>query len=112
MGKKKCIIKRPDEKYGHVTSISTSLENLQKTVDGPIEIMPIRYGETELLLIVNEEGKLRGLEPSFPMSVESYGHIYADLIVGNCIVIGGMDEGLVDVPITFDEWKNMLDEWR
>ena len=37
----KVIIKRPDEKYGHVTYISDSLENLQKTVGGPIEIVSI-----------------------------------------------------------------------
>jgi len=30
----KVIIKRPDEKYGHVTGISRTLENLQKTVGG------------------------------------------------------------------------------
>ena len=28
----KVIIKRPDEKAGHVTNISASLKNLQKTV--------------------------------------------------------------------------------
>lgn len=33
-GKVKVIIKRPDEKYGHVTNISTTLENLQRTVEG------------------------------------------------------------------------------
>ena len=33
----KVIIKRPDEKAGHVTNISASLKNLQKTVEGNIE---------------------------------------------------------------------------
>ena len=37
MAKIKVIIKRPDEKYGHVTHISPRLENLQKTVEGYIE---------------------------------------------------------------------------
>lgn len=35
-GKIKVIIKRPDEKVGHMTNISASLKNLQRTVDGPI----------------------------------------------------------------------------
>ena len=37
MAKIRAIIKRPDEKYGHVTNISPTLENLQKTVGGYIE---------------------------------------------------------------------------
>ena len=37
MSKIRAIVKRPDEKYGHVTHISASLENLQKTVGGYIE---------------------------------------------------------------------------
>ena len=28
--KVRCIIKRPDEQYGHVTNISVSLKNLQR----------------------------------------------------------------------------------
>ena len=41
MKKIKCIIKRPDEEYGHVTNISPRLENLQKTVEGYIETVPL-----------------------------------------------------------------------
>lgn len=37
MAKIRAIIKRPDEEYGHVTHISATLENLQKTVGGYIE---------------------------------------------------------------------------
>ena len=36
-GKVRVIIKRPDEKFGHVTNISVRLENLQKTVDPEAE---------------------------------------------------------------------------
>lgn len=47
----KVIVKRPDEKYGHVTHISNTLENLQKTVDGYIETLTM----PGYVLILNEE---------------------------------------------------------
>jgi hypothetical protein len=60
MAKKiKCIVKRPDEQFGHVTWVSDSLENLQKTVGGYIETVSI--SDHELVLIVDEEGKLRDM---------------------------------------------------
>lgn len=37
MAKIRVIIKRPDEKIGHVCNISHTLENLQKTVEGYIK---------------------------------------------------------------------------
>ena len=40
-GKIRCIIKRPDQQYGHVTNISTNLKNLQRIVEGPIQMLPI-----------------------------------------------------------------------
>lgn len=52
----KVIIKRPDEKYGHVTGISYKLENLQKTVGGYIETLTL----PGYVLIVNEEGRING----------------------------------------------------
>ena len=33
----KAVVKRPDEKFGHMTNISNSLKNLQNTVGGYIE---------------------------------------------------------------------------
>jgi len=46
----KVIIKRPDEKYGHVTNITNTLENLQKTVEGYIETLTM----PGYVLILNE----------------------------------------------------------
>ena len=61
----KVIVKRPDEKDGHVTNISYTLENLQKTVEGHIETLTL----PGFTIICNEEGiplgleeKLRGVE--------------------------------------------------
>ena len=109
-GKIKCIIKRPDEQYGHVTNISTSLKNLQNIVDGPIEqvtIMRETKDKPGVVVICNEEGKLRGLAPSFRI-----GHgVTLDIIVGEAIVIGIQGEELVDLPISFKVWKQIMYEW-
>lgn len=66
----KCIIKRPDEEYGHVSAISDTLENLQRAVEGYIECVTLVHqtlvvdGECVLpglAIICNEEGRLRKL---------------------------------------------------
>ena len=46
----KVIIKRPDEKAGHVTNISASLKNLQKTVEGNIETVVV--GENPKVIMI------------------------------------------------------------
>lgn len=109
-GKVRCIIKRPDEEYGHVTNISTSLKNLQNIVGGYIETLTLFdgiYGK-RLILICNEEGKLRGLEPNF---VCIPGGGVPDCIVGDAIIIGAEGEEFCDVPISFGDWKELLDAW-
>lgn len=110
MAKIRCIIKRPEETYGHVTNISTTLASLQKTVEGPIEQVTIMR-ETDdrpgACVICNEEGKLRGLAPSFRI-----GHgMVLDMIVGTSIIIGFKDGELCDLPITFETWKRIMFEW-
>ena len=47
----KVYVKRPDEKIGHSTWISNTLENLQKTVEGYIET--VTFGD--YVVICNEE---------------------------------------------------------
>lgn len=100
----RCIVKRPDEKYGHVTNISTSLKNLQKIVDGPIQTVTLS-GNT--VIICNEEGKLRGLQKNFRIG-ES---IFADVIVGEAIVIGTVGEEFGDLEMDFSTWKRLLTQW-
>lgn len=103
--KVKCIIKRPDEEFGHVTNISSSLKNLQNTVDGPIEMVYLR---NNLVLICNEEGKLRHLPFNFHVKFRGGTR---DVIVGNVLVVGTEGEDLADIPISLDDWKTMLKEW-
>ncbi|HAE45318.1 MAG TPA: hypothetical protein DCG37_06980 [Lachnospiraceae bacterium] len=105
MDKIKVIIKRPDEKAGHVTWISNTLANLQRTVDGPIEV--VKIGNSGLLMICNEEGKIRGLEHNFIAGTVPF----PDIIVGTVILCGQDGEEFGDVPIDMKIWKLMLKKW-
>ena len=108
--KVRCIIKRPDEEYGHVTNISTSLKNLQNIVEGYIEMVTLfdGLGGKKLVLICNEEGKLRDMPFNFIFRGATGG---VDAIVGDAIIIGAEGEELCDVPISFSDWKEMLEAW-
>ncbi len=106
-GKIRVIIKRPDEKVGHMTNISASLKNLQRTVDGPIEVVRC----DGLMIICNEEGLLRGLEPNFRMSFDRGGFHHFDIICGTVIVAGEDGSDFGDIPVSFDEWKYYLRDW-
>lgn len=97
----KVIVKRPDEEYGHVCAISNSLKNLQNTVDGYIEVIPLT---DKIVMICNEEGKLNKLEPNF--------HMPYDTIVGTVIICGVDGEEFTDIPDGFFKtWKMLLKEW-
>ena len=91
------IIKRPDEKYGHKTAISPSLENLQRTVDGYIETVTLG----DLVIICNEEGRLIGEE--YNCQIGGIG------FVGTIAVVGYEDDEFDNVPITFAKWKDIVD---
>lgn len=57
----KVVMVKPREK-AFITEIDNSLEAMQEAVRGPIEsIMPF---EDEVAIVMNEEGKLRGLTPN------------------------------------------------
>lgn len=99
MAKVRAIIKRPDEKYGHVTNISNTLENLQRTVGGYIETVTF----DDFTIICNEEGKLRKLEPNMFVGM--------DMLVGTIIVIGTDKDEFSDLKIDFNIWKRLVDKW-
>ena len=103
----KVIIKRPDEKAGHVTNISASLKNLQKTVEGNIETVTVVL-DPKVIMICNEEGKILGLEKNFCMGTPPF----HDVIVGTVILCGVNEEWLADVPIDFKMWKFVIDNWN
>lgn len=91
----KAIIKRPDEKKGHVTWISNTLENLQRSVGGLIEVF--RFA-SDCAIICNEEGKLMNL----PLNCYCVG----ELFVGDIVVVGVDGSEFCDVP------ESALEMWR
>lgn len=97
-GKIKVIIKRPDEKYGHVANISATLKNLQKTVGGYIETLTL----PGFTIICNEEG--------IPLGLERNCMVYGFTLFGTIIVAGTQGEDFADVEIPFDYWKAIIDE--
>lgn len=96
-GKLKAIIKRSDEEMGHVTNISGTLENLQRTVGGYIETVTI---DRNLVIICNEEGRILGL----PYNCKLCGIDF----VGDIILLGVDGEDFADVPISFKTYKKLL----
>lgn len=100
----RAIVKRPEEKYGHVTNISPSLKNLQKIVGGHIETVALCDGA---IMICNEDGKNLGLEHNFIMGYPPF----IDVIVGEVAIIGVDGEEFGDCPLDFNVWKMMLEKW-
>lgn len=99
----KVIIKRPDEKIGHMTWIAGHLKNLQTHVEGYIETLTIQ-GDPKVVLIMNEEGKILGLPENFRIWD-------ADVIRGTVVVCGVDGDDFADIPISRQEWKAMLEKW-
>ena len=77
----KVIVKRPDEKAGHVTYMSNTLRAFQKAVGGNIETVSICKGVT---MVVNEEGKILDLDANFAFG--NFG-FWRDLIQGTAVIV-------------------------
>lgn len=97
MGKLKVIVKRPEDEYGHMIMIENTLETFQKLVNGHIEV----FSYKNVLVVCNEEGKLRGLEMNLILGRE--------LLVGNLVICGWNGEEFTDIPIDMRAWKNIVD---
>lgn len=91
------ILKNPEDPIGTITCIPDKLEALQEAVGGPIEMV---YLDGQNLLIVNAEGKLRGLESNFKF--------YASDVAGPVIVAGYTDDELSDTTLDLEQWQEML----
>lgn len=105
MAKIRAIIKRPDEKYGHMTSISARMGNLQNIVGGMIETIEV----DDIVILCNEEGKLLGLPENIPSPVDE-----DDMIVGTIIICSYNDEydDFGGIKWDFAKWKKYLDGIR
>lgn len=74
--------------------IDNTLEALQAAVDGYIETVPIRHIPTDkAVMIVNEEGLLRGMSHNPAATM-----IAGTKIVGSAIVVGVDGEEFTDIP--------------
>jgi len=74
--------------------IENSLETMQEIVGGWIEraYMCERFIQERIDPIINEEGKLIGLEPQVAV-LDRDGNRVLDLIMGNCVFVSHDDEG-------------------
>ena len=82
------IFKEPG-KEPRTMIIPNTLKMLQDLVGGYIETIRV---SDRAILIMNEEGKLKGLEPNF-----FFGAI-GDIIVGPVIIVGDGGEDFTDLP--------------
>lgn len=81
------LVKNPGEDPKTMV-ITNNLHLLQQLVDGPIEVHTLTDG---LVMIVNEEGKLKNLEPNF------YVDRLKDTILGTAIFCGEDGEDFADI---------------
>lgn len=105
MDKIKVIIKKPGQKYGTVCYMYNTLESFQTAVGGYIETVPLG---AENIMVVNEEGKIRGLEANMHVGSWPFG----DTIRGTVVVVGHTEDEFSDVTIDFKQWKKLVDAWR
>lgn len=97
MRKLSVFAKRPDSKLYH-TAISDSLENLQRFVGGPIEVVAIT---SDVIIICNENGKIDG--------VSKYNcTILGEQFFGPLIFCGVNGEDFADIPVSFEVFKVVL----
>lgn len=96
MHKIKVIIKEPGKKPIS-TNISDSLQNLQRTVGGYIEIVPIsKY----CVIICDEEGRIKG----YPYCCSICGIDF----FGTIIICGVSGDDFADIPIDFQQAKRVF----
>ena len=92
--------------------IENTLESLQKIVGGWIEIPYIshRFAEEVIDVIINEEGKMIGLEPQIAV-VRKDDNKILDLVMGNCIFASHDEEGNT-VELTDKQIKIIKEELK
>lgn len=92
----KVIIKNPEDEFGRLVEVENELEVFQNIVGGYIETT----GYKNLVIICNEEGKIRGLQPNVVLGRE--------MLVGTIIVCGAFGDEIADIPIDFKKWEQIV----
>lgn len=90
------MVKDPGHPW-RATWIRNELTQLQALVGGYIETVPV---DGEMLLLVNEEGKLQGLPANF-----AYGQ---DVLCGTVVAVGIQGDSFVSCPIRTDEGMRFM----
>lgn len=96
MDKIKAIIKHPG-KNPEPIEIDNTLETLQKLVEGYIETVSFA---TNMTIVCNEEGVWNAM----PFNCTLFGH----QLFGPIVFVGTRKDSFCDIPITFDEFKDMF----
>ena len=94
------------------------LKDLQEMVEGHIEVTPTmlaaswsREKDTDaIILIINEEGKLKGLPLNQKATDISGINLYDDVIVGNAILMAVRGEELIG--LTEEAADNIIKQWK
>lgn len=88
------VLKIEPNKIIKEIEIKEGLKSLQKEVDGFIEIPHIseELYKNNIDIIINEEGKLDGLDPSIAV-IDKETNETLDLLVGNVLFTGFTEEG-------------------
>lgn len=83
-------------KPAELADVKNTLKALQAEVDGPIEVIPIPDAQGAVL-IVNEEGKLRGdLEYNRPIR-DAAKNCTIDMIFGDALILGTDGEDFTEL---------------
>ena len=104
----KAIIKEPGEPIGREVWIVNSLKSLQRIVGGYIEIVTIANGSDKIVVVCDEESKLKDRLPNF--RIETMERI--DIIAGTAVICGENGKGdLASVPFDLKTWERLLRRW-
>lgn len=84
MEKLNVVFKSPNEAPS-IKEVVDDLSTWQGLVGGYIEVVPYGDENLNILVICNEEGKLKGLQPNI--------YYYSDILVGNIVFVSSNAEG-------------------
>lgn len=90
------IVKNPGE-APEEREVPNTLEALQALVGGYIEAVPL---SRDAVILVNEEGKMRGLAPNVVY--------FDDLLVGPVVIVGVCGAEFVDAPLPARDARHMF----
>lgn len=90
------------------------LEDLQRMVDGNIEVVPTVLGtgwsqedDVKVLMLANEEGKNRGLPVN--LLATDLSAIWDDEVVGNVVILGARGDEMIG--LTREAAENIVKKW-